>query len=180
MKAVRWQLICTAFHGGTMSIKNQDALKWSVWQICLLVALIWSFPGVDRALAAEYHFEDFGDTILEVSQNQDDARSVRYYATWGSDEWTACSDEVAFAGVVTDVEFEFPKEVSEFTIAPTKGDPVIFKIDQDDLPESRKWIISTLIKKGIRLQTVSRACGSGVVPYLVSAKRASLPPHRSK
>ena len=123
------------------------------------------------AAGAAYHREDFGNTVLEVSTNQDDARAVRYYQLWTENDWLLCSDEVAISGVVTAVNFEFPKEVSSFTLHPAKGGDIEFDVDREDLPQSRKWILSTLIKRGARLRTISRGCGSGAIPYLISASR---------
>jgi hypothetical protein len=121
--------------------------------------------------AVAYHREDFGNTVLEVSTNQDDARAVRYYQLWTENDWLLCSDEVAISGVVTAVNFEFPKEVSSFTLHLAEGD-IEIDVDREDLPQSRKWILSTLIKRGARLKTVSRGCGSASVPYLISVSRA--------
>lgn len=73
---------------------------------------------------------------------------------------------------VSSIRFFWRSEIESFNISFGEfGEEVFFVADMVDLPESRKWILSTLIKKGKKLKITTRGCGSSAVTYLISIER---------
>ena len=64
-----------------------------------------------------------------------------------------------------DLEHRYPDHT------PNIGEEIFRVDDMVDLPEARKWILSTLVKKGRKARITYRLCGSGAIPYLVSIQR---------
>lgn len=119
----------------------------------------------------EYLSKDFsnGEVNLYVSNDQTRLYSIHFYKNVPEDYWNLCTPKKTETLKISDVKFSWRNEIDQFQISFGKFGKKVFHVkDIVDLPESRKWILSTLIKKGKKLQVTHRGCGSSATTYLIS------------
>ena len=113
-----------------------------------------------------------GVVHLYVSDDQSQLYSMHFYENVDGTYWNVCTPPRTERLKISDVKFFWRSEIESFTVSFGKFGEETFHIsDMVDLPESRKWILSTLIKKGKKPKITYRGCGSGAITYLVSIER---------
>lgn len=110
-----------------------------------------------------------GEVNLYISNDQNRLYSIHFYKNVPEDYWNLCTPPRTEALKISDVKFSWRNEIDQFQISFGRfGDEVFHVAEIVDLPESRKWILSTLIKKGRKSQITHRGCGSSAITYLIS------------
>ena len=113
-----------------------------------------------------------GNVHLYVSDDQSQLYSVHFYENVDDFYWDVCTPPRTERLKISDVQFFWRSEIESFKVSFGKfGEETFHIADMVDLPESRKWILSTLIKKGKKPKITYRGCGSGAITYLVSIER---------
>lgn len=113
-----------------------------------------------------------GEVDLYISDDQSQLYSVHFYKNVYDGYWSMCSPPKTELLNISGVKFFWRSEIESFKISFGEfGEEVFYVANMVDLPESRKWILSTLIKKGKKLKITTRGCGSSATTYLISIER---------
>lgn len=120
---------------------------------------------LDRSKA---EWEQYYDTAVLVTKDQNAALAVKFYPGSMANQLKSCSPPIKQISLINHVTYEYRKEVSSFKAYNSKWGTEEYGLDVSDLPNSRRWILSTLIVKGRKVLITSRGCGSGVVPYVTA------------
>lgn len=146
---------------------------------CLGIIFLFLFNGTAFSEQHKGNLESFfsgdsnnGDVHLYISDDQSKLYSIHFYENVDANYWSSCTAPRAERLRVSDVNFYWRSEIDSFKVSFGKfGDETFYITDMVDLPESRKWILSTLIKKGKKPMITYRGCGSGSATYLISIER---------
>lgn len=143
--------------------------------VTLLLALIGglSIAKQPKENIEEYSSKDPSNGVVNLYVSNDQTRlySIHFYKNVPESYWELCTPKKTEILKISDVKFSWRNEINQFRISFGKfGEEEFHVEDIVDLPESRKWILSTLIKKGRKLQVTHRRCGSSATMYIISIK----------
>lgn len=139
-------------------------------KVCLSSVLL-AFSAHSQSKSVNSNFYNYGDIHFYMSPDQSKLHSVEFNKNITSSEWVMCTHAITNRLKVIDIKYAWRKEINEFTVHDPKWGNETYPIDLSEVPQAHKWILSTLIQRNQFIKITSRACGSGMVPYLIKIEK---------